>query len=488
MKLAGTGQYVQFALARPANALVLRYSIPDNAAGTGTTAPLALYANGAKVRDITLSSTYSWVYGGYPYHNDPAGGEPHRFFDEVRLTTAGYPAGTVLRLQKDATSSAPWYLIDLVETEQVAAALAAPANHLPVTAYGAVAGDIGDDTNAFANAIAAARDQGAGVWVPAGTFTISSRLSVAGVSVRGAGPWHTIVRGSNGKGGFFATGGNVQLADMTFAGDVRYRDDNAFDAAVEGNFGTGSLIHNMWLEHAKVGMWIGSGTNGLYAAGLRIRNMFADGVNLNDNVVNTRVDQSVLRNTGDDALAMWSHTAPVTGCAFTFNTAVLPMLANTAAVYGGNGNRVEDNVFADSVYAGSGVAISTWHQAQPFSGTTSIRRNTLTRTSSYERNWGSSLGALWVYAEATDITAPVVVQDLDIVDSTYQGILLSYQRSITNLTIDRVKITGAGTYGIELNAAGSATVSYVTVTGAANGGLLNRTGYALIRGPGNSGF
>jgi hypothetical protein len=402
--------------------------------------------------------------------------------------TDSYPAGTVLRLQKDASSTASSYLIDLVETEQVAPALAAPANHLAVTSYGAVPDDAGDDTNAFVSAIAAAQSQGSGVWVPAGSFTVSSRLNVAAVSVRGAGQWHTVIRGLNGKGGFFATGGNVQLADLTFAGDVRYRDDANFDAAIEGNFGTGSLIHNVWLEHAKVGMWINSGTNGLYAVGVRVRNMFADGVNLNNNVVNTRVDQSVLRNTGDDALAMWSHTASVTGSAFTFNTAVLPMLANTAAIYGGNGNRIEDNVFAESVYAGAGIAISTWHQAQPFSGTTSVQRNTLTRTSSYERNWGSSLGALWVYAEATDITAPVLFKDIDVVDSTYQGILLTFQRTITNLTFDHVAIAGAGTYGIELNAAGSATVTYVTVTGAASGGLLNRTGYTLIRGPGNSGF
>ncbi len=185
---------------------------------------------------------------------------------------------------------------------------------------------------------------------------------------------------------------------------------------------------------------------------------------------------------------MWSNTAPVTASAFTFNTAVLPMLANPAAIYGGNGNRIEDNAFADTVYAGSGIAVSTWHQALPFNGVSLVQRNTLKRTSSYERNWATSLGALWVYAEATDITAPVLFKDIDVIDSTYQGILLSYLRTITNLTFDHVNVTGAGTYGIELNAAGSATVTYVVVTGAASGGLLNRTGYTLIRGPGNSGF
>lgn len=496
VRLVNNGHYVQVTLTKPANAFVVRYSIPDNAAGTGTTAPIALYANGSKVRDVTLSSTYSWVYGAYPYNNDPAGGEPHRFFDDVRvLLPTTYPVGTVIKLQKDASSSAPYYTIDLIEAEQAPAALAAPANHISVTSHGAVPNDSNDDTAAFTAAISAASSQGRTLWVPAGEFIINSRLNVANVSIRGAGIWHSVIRGTNGKGGFFGTGSNVRLADFTFAGDVRYRDDANFDAAIEGNFGTGSLFHHLWIEHAKVGMWIKTGTNGLYAVGMRIRDTFADGVNINTHndsnpigVVNTRVDQSVLRNTGDDGLAMWSHMAPVSNSAFTFNTVVLPMLANTAAIYGGNANRIEDNIFADSVYAGSGIAISTWHGAQPFTGTTSVQRNTLTRNSSFERNWNSAIGGLWIYAEARDITSPVLVKDVQILDSTYQGILLSFQRTISNLTLDHVTVNGAGTYGIELNAAGSAYVTYVTVSGAASGGLINHTGYTLVRGPGNSGF
>ncbi|MET7396580.1 CBM35 domain-containing protein [Dactylosporangium sp. NPDC005572] len=480
VRLDNAGKYVQFTLTKPANSLVVRASVPDN----GQNVPLAVYAGGAKVKDLTLNSVYSWVYGAYPYNNDPAGGEPHRFFDEFRTTLPTYPAGTVLRLQNDGSTP---ITVDLVDTELVAGALTAPPNSLPITDYGAVSGG-GDDTAAFNAAVAAARSQGRTLWLPAGTWDVTSRINVDNVTVRGAGQWHTTVRGSNGKGGFYATGANVQIADLTIAGDVRYRDDANFDAALEGNFGTGSLLHNIWVEHTKVGLWASSGTDGLYVAGVRIRDTFADGVNLNNDVRNTRVDQSVLRNTGDDALAMWSYTASVTNSAFTFNTAQLPMLANTAAIYGGNGNRIEDNLFSDTVYASSGIAISTWHGAQPFAGTTSVQRNTLTRTGGYERNWGSAIGGLWLYAEARDITTPVLVRDVDILDSSYQGVLLSWQRTISGVTFDRVRIAGAGTYGIELNAVGTATFNYVTVSGAASGGLSNSMGYAIVRGPGNSGF
>ncbi|NUT37913.1 MAG: carbohydrate-binding protein [Hamadaea sp.] len=486
VRLDAAGKYVQFTLTKPANAIVVRSSIPDNAAGTGTTAPLAVYANGTKVTDLTLTSAYSWVYGNYPFPNDPALGGAHRFYDEVRATLPSYPVGTVLKLQNDGSTP---ITVDLVDTETAPAALTAPADALSITGYGAVAGS-GDDTAALNSAISAAKSQGKSVWIPAGIFDFSARVNVDNVAIRGAGMWHTTLRGTDGRGGFYAVGGNVQLADFTIAGDVRVREPDgadATDAAMRGTFGSGSLIHNVWAEHTKVGLWVNQ-ADGLYVVGVRIRDTFADGVNLNDAVSNSRVDQSTLRNTGDDALAMWSHTTSVTNSAFTFNTATLPMLSNTAAIYGGNGNRIEDNVFADTVYTATGIAISTWHAAQPFSGTTSVQRNTITRAGGWNLDWASSQPGLWIYAESRDITAPVLVKDVDIIDSTYQGILLSWQKTITGLTFDHVTVSGAGTYGIELNAYGSAAVSYVTVSGAASGGLNNITGYTLNRGSGNSGF
>jgi hypothetical protein len=211
-------------------------------------------------------------------------------------------------------------------------------------------------------------------------------------------------------------------------------------------------------------------------------------VNLNDTVSNSRVDQTVLRNTGDDALAMWSFSASVTNSAFTFNTVQSPALANGAAIYGGNGNRIEDNLVSDTVYTASGITVSTWHGAQPFAGTTVVQRNTITRAGGFNTDWNSSQGALWIYAESRDMAAPVLIKDVDIVDSTYQGILLTWQRPITNITFDHVKVNGAGTYGIEIFSPGSGTFNYVTVSGTGSGGLNNTTGFTLNRGPGNSGF
>jgi len=41
------------------------------------------------------------------------------FFDETRALIGNYPTGTVLKLQRDANDTAPDYIIDLIDTEQM---------------------------------------------------------------------------------------------------------------------------------------------------------------------------------------------------------------------------------------------------------------------------------------------------------------------------------------------------------------------------------
>ncbi|MFB8115528.1 carbohydrate-binding protein [Streptomyces sp. NPDC055962] len=488
--LDATGEYVQFTLTKPANALTLRYSVPDNAAGTGIDSTLSVYADGTQLRDLAVSSKYSWVYGGYPYTNDPSQGSGHHFFDETRtLLTGTLPAGTVLKFQKDAADTAASYTLDLVETEAVPAALTMPSTgFVSATTLGVTPNDAGDDTSALNSAISTATSQGKGLWLPTGTYDISGHVDLAGADVRGAGQWYTVLRGKNGKGGLFGRGGTSNVQDLMIAGDVSYRDDANFDAAIEGDFGNGSTLTNLWIEHTKVGLWIDAPTTGLYASGLRIRDTFADGVNLHKGTKTTEVSHSSVRNTGDDGLAMFSEAQAVTDSVFRFNTVQLPLLANTVGIYGGHGNRVEDNLLADTVTGSSGIAISSRFAPVPFSGTTSVQRNTLTRTGGYEPNWQSKLGALWIYADSSDITAPVLVKDNEILDSTYSGLLVSWQKNVSALTVDGLKIDKAGSYGIEINSAGAGTFSRVTVGGAAAGGLSAAGGFTITRGAGNTGW
>ncbi|MEI5035154.1 right-handed parallel beta-helix repeat-containing protein [Streptomyces sp. S1A(2023)] len=141
-------------------------------------------------------------------------------------------------------------------------------------------------------------------------------------------------------------------------GQNTVRDDAAGHAAIEGDFGTDSVIRNVWIQHTKVGLWVTASTNGLKASDLRIRNTYADGVNLRGNVQNTVVSNSSIRGTGDDAMAMWSDPGAVRNSAFRNNTIQLPTLANGAAVYGGSGNSVENNLISDTVTSAAGISVS----------------------------------------------------------------------------------------------------------------------------------
>ena len=142
----------------------------------------------------------------------------------------------------------------------------------------------------------------------------------------------------------------------------------------------------------------------------------------------------------------------------------------------------------DTVNAGAGIAISTRFSPVPLGGHTSVQRNSLIRTGGYEHNWNAELGALWLFADTADIAAAVLVKDLEISDSSYQGIQPSYQRAINDVNFDHVSVSHSESYGIDLNATGSARFDHVSVTSSGKAALNNIAGYTLVRGAGNSGF
>ncbi|MFJ3582098.1 carbohydrate-binding protein [Streptomyces sp. NPDC090127] len=488
VKLSQTGDYVEVTLTKPANAVNLRYSLPDSSDGRGIDATLSAYADGKALPDLRLTSRYAWVYGAYPYTNNPGEGQGHRFFDETR-TDFGQtlPAGTVLRLQKDAGDTASSYTIDLIEAEETGAAGTLPSGYVSARDLGVAPNDNQDDTTALSTALNTAKSQGKGLFLPAGTYNISDHVNLTGVKLRGAGVWHTVLRGTGLKGGLFGRGGTSIVEDLMIDGQNTVRDDAGGHAAIEGDFGTGSVIRNIWIQHTKVGLWISGPTTGLKASDLRIRDTYADGVNLHGAVRDTTVSHSSIRGTGDDALAMWSDGAAVTGSAFRNNTVQLPTLANGAAVYGGSGNSVENNLISDTVVAAAGITVST-RFGEPFSGTTTVSGNLLRRTGSMEVNWNSKLGALWVYADRYDITQPVVLTDNTVEDSTYSGLLLSWQKQVSDLRVDGLTINRTGHHGIEGNVAGKGTFSDTKVTATASAPLNITGGFTVQRGSGNSGW
>ncbi|MFC5531409.1 S-layer homology domain-containing protein [Cohnella yongneupensis] len=492
--LDATGQYVSFTTTKASNALNLRYIIPDAASGGGTDATLSLYVDGVKRGKVNLTSKYSWVYGKYPWSNDPADGDAHRFYDETHLLIGDVPAGATIRLQKDSDDTASYYVVDFVELEQADAAYGKPSGYLSVTDYGAVANDAGDDTTAFVAAIAAAKASGAGLWVPAGRFELTAPLHVDHVTIRGAGMWHTTLNGA----GFLADGSQIKVYDLLLDVGVTARHDELREAGFDGTFGMDSVIQNVWIEHAKAGIWsmrsdAGISTNGLYVGGVRIRDTYADGINFSTGTANSMIEQTHIRNSGDDSIALWSQKmngvtdadSGTKGNTVRFNTVQLPWLADNVAIFGGRDNKVQDNVLSDTVGFGAGIAVSTRFDPVAFAGTTTVERNTLIRTGGREPNWGQDFGAIWVFTGDKPIDADIVIRNNTALDSTYQGLYINGPYAIANTShkvlVQNYVIDGTGTWGIHVNASvkGSVDLDNVIVRHTKVGPVFNAVGSAF---------
>ncbi|GIO15719.1 hypothetical protein J19TS2_52740 [Cohnella xylanilytica] len=466
VRLGEKGQYVEFRAAEAANFLNVRYIIPDSQDGAGQEATLSVYVNGEDRGDLVLSSKHSWVYGKYPFSNNPADGDAHRFYDEAHRFVGDIPAGATVRLQKDEGDAADYYVLDLVELERAPSAFAKPAGYKSVVEFGAAPDDGKDDSAAFRAAITAAETEGFGLWIPEGEFELSGGpLEVRGVTLRGAGMWYTKLRGE----GFMGVGSGVRAYDLAIDIGATGRHDERAESAFDGAFGTGSAIQNVWIEHAKAGIWttlsgdLAVNTDGLYVGGVRIRNTYADGIHLSTGTRNSLVEQSAIRNSGDDSIALWSdpregttpEQARTENNAIRFNTVQLPWLADNVAVFGGKDNRVTDNVLADTMGFGAGIAVSTRFNPVPFSGTTRVERNTLLRTGGREANWNQDFGAIWLFTGDKPIDADIVIADNEALDSTFQGLYVSGPNPINasgehKVTIRNLVIDGTGTWGLNV--------------------------------------
>ncbi|MGN9810047.1 discoidin domain-containing protein [Micromonospora sp. BQ11] len=518
--LDAVGEYVEFTLTAPANAVTFRYSLPDNAAGTGRDASIDLRANGTLVKAVPVTSRYGWYYGGYPFNNNPGDTNPHHFYDETRtLFGTTYPTGTKIRLQVSSTDRSPTFTIDLADFELVGAPIAKPAGVLDVvTDFGADPTGATDSTAKFQAAVDAGRAQGRAVWIPTGTFTLWDHVVVDGVTLRGAGPWYSVLGGRHptdrkraaGIYGKYVPGGgysgeirpheaggpsrNVTLRDFAIIGDIRERVDEDQVNAIGGAM-TNSVVDNVWMQHTKVGAWMDGPMDNFTIRNSRILDQTADGVNFHWGVTNSTVTNTFVRNTGDDALAMWAQTVPNVGNSFTFNTIGVTILANHLVTYGGRDIRITDNVTADSVTNGGGIHVANRYPGvqgpTAVSGTITVARNTLIRNGNSDYNWRFGVGAIWFSALNEPIQgAAIAVTDTDILDSSYAA-LHWIEGATSGISFTNVRIDGAGTYALQVQAASQVTFTNVRATNIAQANPMHNCvggGFQITQGAGNSGW
>ena len=449
VRLEKAGDYVEVDVAQAANGLVLRYGLPDQ-----TDAKLSLYINGKPHGKLDLTSRLAWSYGDFPWTNEPAAGRGHHFFDEAHAIIPAVVPGDVIRLQVEEEDRADYCLIDFIELEPVPPPLARPAGSMCLTEFGAMADDEGNDDEAFVRATIAARDQKRTLWIPAGTFILNGGVKGLGdVTIQGAGMWHSRLTGNAPL--FHGHGKRIAVSDLAIFGEVAHRNDNFPDNAFTGNLGEDSVIERVWIEHVKCGVWSTYGTKNLRVTGCRIRNTMADGVNLCDGTRDSVVEQCHVRNTGDDALATWSPAgtwASQQTCEqnrFIHNTVELPWHANGIGLYGGKDHEVRGNLVVDTVQSGGGLLISSGHGAFPFEGTLLIEHNRFLRTGGDCYIDGRN-GGLWIHAHESDIVSPIVIRDLELLESANAGITIHGPRALRNTTFEDILIQGSQENGMLL--------------------------------------
>jgi hypothetical protein len=518
-------QYVEFTLPSAANAITVRYSIPDAPHGGGITAPLDVTVNGGHRTTMTLTSQYAWLYNQYPFTNDPDADllhpdwwitecscvpaqttpapviqkpfRPSHFYDEQRLLLGRtYRAGDTVRLTVPAASHAEWTVVDLLDSELVGRPHVNP-RALNVLLFGADPTGRRDSARAIEQAITLARFFDVPVYLPPGRFQVNRHIVVDGVTIEGAGSWYTIVAGhevaldppapdgSVHTGvGFYgrdaSAGGShhVRLSGFTIEGDVRERIDTDQVNGIGGAL-SDSTISGLYVHHTKVGMWFDGPMTRTRISGNIVTDQVADALNFHIGVTDSVVGNNFVRNTGDDGLAMWAETTQNARNTFDHNTVQTPVLANGIALYGGTDNTVSANLVADPIREGSGIQLGSRFGAQPFTGHVWVTDNTTVRAGTYELNWNIGLGAIWIYALERSIDADIEVVGDHFLDNTYNAIMLVADfpvkdlYSITNAHFRDIRVDGSGTSVLSARVAGSASFQNVDARNVGAVGVNN---------------
>jgi hypothetical protein len=484
------GQSVQFTATQACNSIVVRYIIPDSAGGGGISAKLGVYVGGSFNQELNLTSGYSWDYGANlnytqtggvnvpGYNENPSGGSAFHLYDEVHaLLGVEVAAGTTVSLQVTGADTAAYYIIDLVDLEEVGPALSMPGGFTSITSapYNAVGDGVTDNTTAIQNCVNAH----ANVWIPAGNFAcLTGSINVpGGRTIRGAGMWRSTLSG------YYATfnlGGDSEVfSDLLMSGNTSNRDDFSNDCAFNNGGGTGTSLTNIWMEHYKVGWWMGGGGNlssNVLVTGCRIRDLYADGLNANVGSSGVTVTQCNFRNTGDDSLASWSQSGnPANNnITFTFNTIQAPWRADGIAIYGGSNYTITDNLVSDTLNQ-SGIMVQQGFGSNGFGGINTISRNTLTRCGALYS--GTKYGAFMFWANQASINGTFNLDSLLINNATYAALQFDGANAINGVSVSNTQINTPGTYGVQAfnSASGTANFTGTAVTAPGTSGSINLT-------------
>ncbi|MFF8592165.1 discoidin domain-containing protein [Streptomyces sp. NPDC015220] len=458
VKLDATGEYVEFTTRAPTNTLVTRFSIPDAPGGGGADSTIDVYVDGVFKKALPLTSKYAWLYGAETAPgNSPGAGAPRHIYDEAHLLLGEtVPKGSRIRLQKD-TANTSTYAIDFVDLEQVS-----PVADPDASTYAVPAGFTQQDVqNALDKVRMDTSGKLVGVYLPPGDYETSGKFQIYGraVNVVGAGPWYTTFHApstqENTDVGFRvdATAKGSRFKGFSYFGNYTSRIDGpgkVFDFSNVSDI----VIDDIWAEHMVCLYW-GANTDRITIENSRIRDTFADGVNMTNGSTDNLVTNNDARATGDDSFALFSAIdaggADEKNNVYENLTSTLTWRAAGVAVYGGYNNTFRNIRIADTLVY-SGITISSLDFGYPMNGfgtdPTTFDNVTIERAGGHF--WGAqTFPGIWLFS-ASKVFQGIRVNHVDIVDPTYSGVMFQTNYSggqpqypIRDTILTDISISGA---------------------------------------------
>ena len=433
---------VRFTVKKTANAMTLRFTMPEDASGE---LEISVERNGEllgkKTVELDNSSAWQYVKENDVFDENIADSHSRFRFDERHFLLENdnkelmeLEAGDVLTIRR-TDKKADELGIDFIELEQAPEAKGAPSNSISITdaPYSAVPNDGQDDSKAFLDALKDADAENKTLYIPEGTFDFDQKLVLSATDMRitGAGIWHTRLHFTSEEqagGGieFLDSSSNVEMDNLYMDSELKSRfHQEANYKGIAGVLGENSKLHDLWLEHFECGIWVGDYveadkmkyTDKLTVSNSRIRNNFADGVNFAQGTKNSKVQNSNIRGNGDDGLATFASKAvleikenvngveqvryihteskPAENNAFLNNTVELTWRASGIALHGGANHRIEGNLVKD-ITSGPGLRVSTVFPGYNFDDNQniSIKRNLLIQTGTDNDFYGNALASI----------------------------------------------------------------------------------------------
>lgn len=455
--LASKDDKIEWIADKEADAMSIRFSLPDATDGKGVKSTISLYINGKKVSDISLDSFWAWQYiptgsstSKHP-DNSPGGNKFARMrFDEVYIKLpSAIKSGDTFSLVKDNNDSYPC-TIDFVELEMVPEATTFESLSEPKVKY---EGD-GSTLQNFIN-----NNPGKTIFIPEGYYTIPRRLMINGDNTKiiGAGMWRTTLyfsadasnRSTYSNRGVesYANGIVLQGLTMNSAANMRYLNNSesmGIGKGLQGSFGKNSVVRDVRIDHFECGAWIGDyggvASDGLLIEDCRFRNNYADGVNLCSGTINGKVTNCSFRNNGDDDMASWSTGHFTANNEFSYCTAEHNWRASSLGFFGGRGNKAHHISITDGLENGARVTAD-------FEGTGFAANSWIEMTDIYIARCGTPAGTQGVSGDLWGNWQPAF------------RIQAGYHYDINNLKIERVYIKDSRHHALSITTNGNKRIN-----------------------------